>query len=221
MLDVRARDMRVSPIIFTFHSTRYLTCFFNRFLSFFVEFMLNNLVEPLLTMANNSNRLIAMSLTTHESNNHHNDGTTKRSSGKTSSSVANASMNSTTMTISNDNRIKFVDMLVCGSCQQDFQLSDIIKFIEHKATCGNKENKQNIPYFLSQQRSREGENYDEEDEDDDNKHQHVGNSHGNENHPYLNLCGQQRSASNRQASIAKALVDASANTSNSTSTLKI
>ena len=82
---------------------------------------------------------------------------------ESSTNIPNNSNNS----LNNDNRIKFIDMLVCGSCQQDFQLSDIVKFIEHKAKCGNKENKPNIPYHYPQRRRRQGEGDDDEEEGDD------------------------------------------------------
>ncbi|KAI0978373.1 hypothetical protein GJ496_008958 [Pomphorhynchus laevis] len=45
-----------------------------------------------------------------------------------------------------DNRIRFEDILVCGCCQMDFKLCDIVSFIKHKATCGNKEN---LPFCCS------------------------------------------------------------------------
>jgi len=130
--------------------------------------MLNGTVEPLLTMTSSTNRLMSMTKTNGDSNTNNNDTSSKRSTMKTSSLGMVSSMNSNNnnSSINNDNRIKFIDMLVCGSCQQDFQLSDIVKFIEHKAICGNKENKRKIPYFLSQRRQREGDDDDEDDDDD-------------------------------------------------------
>ncbi|CAF1055609.1 unnamed protein product [Rotaria sordida] len=154
----------------------------------------------------------------------------KRSTMKTSSlldtiSSANSNNNSS---INNDNRIKFIDMLVCGSCQQDFQLSDILKFIEHKAKCGNKENKQKIPYHFPQRRRRrrrrredynneDDDDYDDDDDDDDdydnddNKIQQSDNSSESENEN--NIHRQQ--LSHKQTKFPKVLVDASANTLNS------
>jgi hypothetical protein len=132
---------------------------------------------------------------------------------KIASSGMMSSMNSNNNnpSINSDNRIKFVDMLVCGSCQQDFQLSDIVKFIEHKAICGNKENKRKIPYFLSQRRQREGGDDDDDDDDDDDeedKSQQSGNSSGNENEHHSN----RQQLSQKQSKYSKVLVDASANT---------
>ncbi|CAF1126642.1 unnamed protein product [Rotaria sordida] len=153
----------------------------------------------------------------------------KRSTMKTSSlldtiSSTNSNNNSS---INNDNRIKFIDMLVCGSCQQDFQLSDILKFIEHKAKCGNKENKQKIPYHFPQRRRRrrrrredyndeDDDDYDDDDDDDDydnddNKIQQSDNSSESENEN--NIHRQQ--LSHKQTKFPKVLVDASANTLNS------
>jgi hypothetical protein len=110
-------------------------------------------------------------------------------------------------------------MLVCGSCQQDFQLSDIVKFIEHKAVCGNKENKRKIPYFLSQRRQREGgdddDDADDDDDDDEDKSQQSGNSSGNENEHNIHHSHRQQ-LSQKKSTFPKVLVDASANTLNST-----
>ncbi|CAF0853598.1 unnamed protein product [Rotaria sp. Silwood1] len=147
---------------------------------------------------------------------------------KTASSLGMmSSMNSNNnSSMNNDNRIKFIDMLVCGSCQQDFQLSDIVKFIEHKAICGNKENKRKIPYFLSQRRQRKGDNDDDDDydgndgdddddnddDDDEDKSQQSTNSSGNENEH--NIHHQQ--LSKKQSKFSKVLVDAGANTLNNT-----
>ena len=109
-------------------------------------------------------------------------------------------------------------MLVCGSCQQDFQLSDIVKFIEHKAKCGNKENKRKIPYFLSHRRPREGDNDDEDDDDDeDEESHHEDNTSGSETENQIHFHAPQRNSSQKQSELSKTLVDASANTSNSTS----
>ena len=162
--------------------------------------MLNGPVEPLLSMTSSTNRFISMMMT--ESN------TSEMSSKR--SKLKKSSLNSTNPTLNSDNRIKFVDMLVCGSCQQDFQLSDIVKFIEHKATCGNKENKQKIPYFLPQQRTQEGDQDDDEDDDDDNDEDENEQSTGSEteNHIYRGNVSSAQKAS-------KVLVDASANTLNS------
>lgn len=164
--------------------------------------MLNGSVEPLLSMSSSTNRFISMMMT--ESNT--SEMSSKRSKLKKSSS------NSTNPTLNSDNRIKFVDMLVCGSCQQDFQLSDIVKFIEHKATCGNKENKQKIPYFLSQQRTQEGDQ-DDEDDDDNNDDDENDQSTGSEieNHLYR----ENMSSAQKSSNSSKVLVDASANTLNS------
>ena len=201
----------------TKHSTRNnATCFClskeNRhtddslFLLLLLEKMLNGTVEPLLTM------------TSSESNIQSNQSASKRSKMKASSLGANASMTSQHSTINNDNRIKFIDMLVCGSCQQDFQLSDIVKFIEHKAKCGNKENKRKIPYFLSQRRPREGDNDDEDDDDDeDEESHHEDNTSGSETENQTHFPAHQRNSSQKQSELSKTLVDASANTSNSTS----
>jgi hypothetical protein len=179
--------------------------------------MLNGTAEPLLTMTSSTNRLMSMMMPNGDSNTNNNETLSKRSAMKTSSLGLISSMNNN----NNDNRIKFIDMLVCGSCQQDFQLSDIVKFIEHKAICGNKENKRKIPYFLSQPRQREGDNDDDDDEDDDDddynddedKSQQTGNLNRRENEN--NIHRQQ--LSQKQSTFSKVLVDASANTLNSTS----
>jgi hypothetical protein len=188
--------------------------------------MLNGTVEPLLTMNSSSNRLTSIVMTNGDSNsnnNNNNETSAKRSAMKASSlldmmSSTNSNNNSST---NNDNRIKFVDMLVCGSCQQDFQLSDIVKFIEHKAKCGNKENKQKIPYhFPKRRRRREGDNDDDydEDDDDDDKSQQSGNSSEseNENNIRQNRSDPQRLAQ-KQTTFPKVLANASANTLKSTS----
>jgi hypothetical protein len=182
--------------------------------------MLNGTVEPMLTMTSSTNRLISMVKTNGDSNTNNNDTSSKRSTMKTSSLGMMSSMNSNNnnnndSSINNDNRIKFIDMLVCGSCQQDFQLSDILKFIEHKAICGNKENKRKIPYFLSQRRQREGDDDDygddDDDDDDEDKSQQSGNSSGNENEHNIHHSHRQQ-LSQKQSTFPKVLVDASANT---------
>ena len=180
----------------------------------FLEGMLNGTVEPLLTMSSENNRLMSITMTNGESNSN-NETSSKRSAAKatallnmipSTNSNNNSSMNS-------DNRIKFIDMLVCGSCQQDFQLSDILKFIEHKGQCGNKENKHRIPYHFPQRRHRRkgdnGDDYDDDDDDDD-KSQQSGNSSESENES-----NRQRLSQN-QTEFPKVLVDAGANTSNGT-----
>jgi hypothetical protein len=182
--------------------------------------MLNGTVEPLRIMTSSTNRLISMMKTNGENDTNNNDTSSKRSAIKSSSlgMVTSVNSNNNNSSINNDNRIKFVDMLVCGSCQQDFQLSDIVKFIEHKAICGNKENKRKIPYFLSQQRQREGDNDDDDDEDDEDndedKSQQSGNSSGNEHNIHHS---HRQQLSQKQSTFPKVLVDASANTLNSTS----
>jgi hypothetical protein len=185
--------------------------------------MLNGTVEPLLTMTSSNNRLMSIMMTNGDSNsNNNNETSSKRSAMKASSllemmSSTNSNNNSS---MNNDNRIKFVDMLVCGSCQQDFQLSDIVKFIEHKAKCGNKENKQKIPYHFPQhrrRRRREGENdddYDEDDDDDDDISQQSGNSSESENE---NNIPHRQQLSKKSTVYPKVLAGASANTLNSTS----
>ena len=158
-----------------------------------------------------------MTKTNGDSNTNNNDTSSKRSTMKSASTRMMPSMNSNnSSSLNNDNRIKFIDMLVCGSCQQDFQLSDIVKFIEHKAICGNKENKRKIPYFLSQGRRGDGDNDDEDDEDDDDgddeedKSQQSGNSSGNENERRIH---QSQATSKKQSShFPKVLVGANANT---------
>jgi hypothetical protein len=183
--------------------------------------MLNGTVEPLRIMTSSTNRLISMMKTNGENDTNNNDTSSKRSVIKSSSlgMMTSVNSNNNNSSINNDNRIKFVDMLVCGSCQQDFQLSDIVKFIEHKAICGNKENKRKIPYFLSQQRQREGDNDDDDDEDDEDndedKSQQSGNSSGNEHNIHHS---HRQQLSQKQSTFPKVLVDASANTLNSTST---
>jgi hypothetical protein len=204
--------------------------------------MLNGTVEPLLTMTSSTNRFMPMIMSNNERNIHSNGTSSKRSSMKASSRRANASTNSNHSTVNNDNRIKFIDMLVCGSCQQDFQLSDIVKFIEHKAICGNKENKMKMPYFQSQRRARQDDDddYDDDDDgddDDDNDNNDYGGN-GNqdsksrpedhssasetENHLHLHQqhsqsYSHQANASQKHSAFSKVLVDASANTLNSTS----
>jgi hypothetical protein len=174
--------------------------------------MLNGTVEPLLTMTSSTNRLMSMTKTNGDSNTNNSDTSSKRSTMKTASPGMMSSMNTNNNpSINNDNRIKFIDMLVCGSCQQDFQLSDIVKFIEHKAICGNKENKRKIPYFLSQRRQREGDEDDDDDDDDDadeDKSQQSGNSSGNENEHHIH----RQQLPQKQSKFSKVLVDASANT---------
>ena len=192
--------------------------------------MLNGTVEPLLTMTSSSNRLLSMMKTNGSNDTNTNDRSSKRSTMKSSASSTGmiSSMNSTNVNSSaqmTDNRIKFVDMLVCGSCQQDFQLSDIVKFIEHKATCGNKENKQQIPYFLSQQRQHEGDNDDDDDEgdgegdddgDDERKSQSCSNPGGNVIEHSIH---HRHQAPQKQSNFSKVLVDANANTLNNTGKL--
>lgn len=182
--------------------------------------MLNGTVEPLLTMTSSTNRLMSMTKANGDSNTNNSDTSSKRSAMKTASPRMMSSMNSNTnLSLNNDNRIKFVDMLVCGSCQQDFQLSDIVKFIEHKAICGNKENKRKIPYFLSQRRREDGENDDEDEEDDDDeeKSQQSGNSSGNEHEQHIHHSQQ---VSRKQSNFSKVLVDTSANTPRNPGRLK-
>jgi hypothetical protein len=89
-----------------------------------------------------------------------------------------------------------------------------VKFIEHKAICGNKENKRKIPYFLSQRRQREGDDDDDDDDDvddEEDKSQQSGNSSGNENEHHIHHSHHQR-LSQKQSNFPKVLVDASANT---------
>ncbi|CAM4904424.1 unnamed protein product [Rotaria socialis] len=198
--------------------------------------MLNGTVEPLLNLSSSTNRLKSTMKTNGSSSTNNNDISSKRSTMKTSSpsssigilSSMNSNNNNNNSSINNDNRIKFVDMLVCGSCQQDFQLSDIIKFIEHKAICGNKENKRKIPYFLSQRRQRKGDNDDEDDDydddddedneiDDEDKSQLSTNSSGNENeHDTHHSHHHHQMTLKKQSTLSKVLVDAGANTLNST-----
>lgn len=138
--------------------------------------------------------------------------------------VSPANQNSNT-SINNDNRIKFIDMLVCGSCQQDFQLSDIVKFIEHKAKCGNKENKQNIPYHFPQRRARrqreegdqdanDNDEEDEEDEEDDERSQSGHPASGNDFEQHL----RHPQASQKHESPSKVLTDTSGSTLNNSGT---
>ncbi|CAF2493590.1 unnamed protein product [Rotaria sp. Silwood2] len=175
-------------------------------------------------------------MTNGNSNSNNNEILSKRSTMKATSlfdmmSSTNSNNNST---INSDNRIKFIDILVCGSCQQDFQLSDILKFIEHKAKCRNKENKQKIPYHFPRRRRRrrrrrEGYNDDDYDDDDgdgdgddddydedDDKIQQSGNSSesDNENNIHRHQSDRQQ-LSQKQKTFSKVLVDASANTLNS------
>lgn len=168
--------------------------------------MLNGTVEPLLSMNSNTNRLMSIMMNNGESNSN-NEISSKRSTMKITSlpdmiSSPNSNNNSS---MNNDNRIKFIDMLVCGSCQQDFQLSDILKFIEHKGKCGNKENKHKIPYHFPQRRHRR--KGDMGDDDDDEESQQSGNSSESDNENNF----RQR-LSHKQTTSAKVLVDASANT---------
>ena len=172
--------------------------------------MLNGTVEPLLTMNSNSstNRLMSIMMTNGESNSN-NEILSKRSTMKITSSpdMISSPNSNKDSSINTDNRIKFIDMLVCGSCQQDFQLSDILKFIEHKGKCGNKENKHKIPYHFPQRRHRRKGDRADDDDDDDEEHQQSGNSSesDNENNPRERL-------SHKQTTSAKVLVDSSANT---------
>lgn len=142
--------------------------------------MLNGTVEPLLVMNGSNSRFTSRTMTNADNHNNINDASSpKRSTMKAATSLCDTTPSietNSSSSLNNDNRIKFTDMLVCGSCQQDFQLSDIVKFIEHKSKCGNKENKQQIPYHFPQRRKRirdgnqlvdddEEDYYDEEDED--------------------------------------------------------
>lgn len=175
--------------------------------------MLNGIVEPLLTMTSNTNRLMSIMMTNGESNSN-NETSSKRSSRKTTFSpdvIASPNSNNNSSSTNNDNRIKFIDMLICGSCQQDFQLSDILKFIEHKGQCGNKENKHKIPYHFPQRRHRRQGNMDEDDES-----QQSGNSSesDNENHPRPSL-------SHKQTTSAKVFVDTNAKTLTDTGRLNL
>jgi hypothetical protein len=136
-------------------------------------------------------------------------------------STNSSNNNNNGSTMNNDNRIKFIDMLVCGSCQQDFQLSDILKFIEHKGKCGNKENKHKIPYHYPQRRRRrkggnDGDDYDEDDDDDDDKSQQSGNSSESENEINPHHHSDRQRLSQKQTTRQKALIDANANTVNGT-----
>ena len=162
--------------------------------------MLNGIVEPLLTMNSNTNRLMSIMMNNGE-NNSNNEISSKRSSRKTTTSPDTiASPNSNN---NNDNRIKFIDMLVCGSCQQDFQLSDILKFIEHKGQCGNKENKHKIPYHFPQRRHRRTGNMGGGDDDDESQQSGNSSESDNENNPRQPLL-------HKQTTTAKVLVDTSA-----------
>jgi hypothetical protein len=178
--------------------------------------MLNGTVEPLLTMNSSNNRLMSIMMTNGDSNSN-NEILSKRSSTKGTSLLDVMSSNNSSM--NNDNRIKFIDMLVCGSCQQDFQLSDILKFIEHKGKCGNKENKHKIPYHYTQRRHRRkgdnGDDYDDDDDDDD-KSQQSGNSSESENENNPHHQSDRQRLSQKQTTCPKVLVDASANTLNGT-----
>ncbi|CAF0808247.1 unnamed protein product [Adineta steineri] len=169
-------------------------------------------------------------MTNGDSNINNNKTSSKRSTVKATSllDIMSSTNSNNHSSIDTDNRIKFIDMLVCGSCQQDFQLSDIVKFIEHKAICGNKENKQKIPYHFPRRRRRRGggeddnDDYDDDDEDDDDddedKSQHSGHLSESENEN--NISHHQQSdhqrLSQKQTIYPKRLVDASANTLNST-----
>ncbi|CAF3984305.1 unnamed protein product [Rotaria magnacalcarata] len=189
--------------------------------------MVNNNVEPLLALNSSSNPLMSIMMTNGDGNSTNHELSSKRSAMKASSlSHVKSSMNSNNNNnspLNNDNRIKFIDMLVCGCCQQDFQLSDILKFIEHKAKCGNKENKQNIPYHFPQRRRhrREGYNNDcddddgDEDDDEDDKSQHSGNSSESDNeHNIQHHQSNRQISSQKRTKFSKVLVDASANTLN-------
>ncbi|CAF1659107.1 unnamed protein product, partial [Adineta ricciae] len=186
--------------------------------------MLSSIVEPLLPMNSSTNKLMSLMVTNGDSNSNSSKTSSKRSTMKNSSlsdMTPSTNHNNNHSPMDNDNRIKFIDMLVCGSCQQDFQLSDIIKFIEHKAVCGNKENKQKIPYHYPRRHRRRGEddNDDEydEDEDEDEKSHPSGHSSESEsennNHSYRH---HHQRASQKQTKFSKVLVDASANTLNNT-----
>ena len=192
--------------------------------------MLNGIVEPLLTVNSSSNRLISLMMTKGDSNSNSNEVLSRKSTMKTPSSseqMTSTSSNNNS-SLNSDNRIKFVDMLICGSCQQDFQLSDILNFIEHKTKCGNKENRQNIPYHFPQRRRRrrrggrdgdhddaEEEDDDDEDEDDD-KSQRSGNSTESESeNSKRNHQAQRQKLPDKRATTPKVLIDASANSLNS------
>jgi len=183
--------------------------------------MLNGTVEPLLTMNGSNNRLMSIMMTNGDSNSN-NETSSKRSSTKATSllDVMSSTNSNNNLSINNDNRIKFIDMLVCGSCQQDFQLSDILKFIEHKGKCGNKENKHKIPYHYPQRRRRrKGDNGDDDyddDDDDDDKSQQSGNSSESENENTPHHQSDRQRLSHKQKTSSKALVNASANTLNGT-----
>ena len=183
--------------------------------------MLNGTVEPLLALNNSNNRLMSIIMINGGDSNSYNTKTSSKRSAMKSSSLQDV-MSSTNSnnhsSIDNENRIKFIDMLVCGSCQQDFQLSDIVKFIEHKAVCGNKENKQKIPYHFPQRRRRREDDNDDDcddDDDDDDKSHQSGNSSESENGNNIlhhsHQSGRQR-LSQKQTTFPKVLVDASANT---------
>ena len=183
--------------------------------------MLNGTVEPLLTMTSSTNRLLSMMKSNGGSDANTNDTSSKRSAMKSAALTGmTSSMNSTNTGSSsqiNDNRIKFIDMLVCGSCQQDFQLSDIVKFIEHKGMCGNKENKRQIPYFLSQQRQTEGD-HDEDDDNDDDGDDDEEDDDENKSQLGSNSSTAHRAhrpqLAQKQSTFSKVLIDANANTSN-------
>jgi len=188
--------------------------------------MLNGTVEPLLAINSSNNRLMSIIMTNGDSNSYNTKTSSKRSAMKSSSLLDMMSSTNTNnhSSIDNDNRIKFIDMLVCGSCQQDFQLSDIVKFIEHKAICGNKENKQKIPYHFPQRRRRREDDNDDDnddDDDDDDRSQQSGNSSESENENNILYDAHQQSGrqrlSQKQTTFPKVLVDASANTLNNTS----
>ena len=184
--------------------------------------MLNGTVEPLLTMLNSSNhRSMSRMMNNGDSNETIKETPAKRTAMKASSLldlVSPANHNSNTSN-NNDNRIKFIDMLVCGSCQQDFQLSDIVKFIEHKAKCGNKENKQNIPYHFPQRHARrqreEGDHDNDEEEEEDDEDDDERSRPG---HPSTDREFEQHTRQ-KQESPSKVLMDTSGNALNNSGTL--
>lgn len=159
-----------------------------------------------------------------DSNSNNYEQSSKRSTMKTSSllNMVSSTNSNIDSSVVNDNRIKFIDMLVCGSCQQDFQLSDILKFIEHKAKCGNKENKQRIPYHFPQRNRRRRMDYNDDDDDDggednddedDQNSRHSGNSSesDHEHNIHHDQSDHQRASQKRKKS-SKVLVDANTNT---------
>jgi len=186
--------------------------------------MLNGTVEPLLNRSSSGNhRSMSRIMANGDSNSNVNETSASSSTfSSTSSSSKRPTMKNTTLvdvesstnipthtnnSMNNDNRIKFIDMLVCGSCQQDFQLSDIVKFIEHKAKCGNKENKPNIPYHYPQRGQRQGEGDDDDEEEGDDEEAE------DDDHDIESQTRQQKSLE-EQTNSSKILVDNNRNASN-------